>query len=111
MVTFGSNEDKNLKRYQFSREQEKKMKNEIVKNIIMSSKAEMMRSCDFDCLSYLRCVSHPNKQAKYRLNNFLAEGEEESFYCSKCAVNIAKQGIDIEEISALDRRMIMSRRT
>jgi hypothetical protein len=72
------------------------MKNEIVKNIIMSSKAEMMKSCDFDSTNNIKCFSHPNKRAKYRLNNFLAEDEEDSFYCSKCAVNIAKQGIEIE---------------
>jgi hypothetical protein len=28
----------------------------------------------------------------------LSEGEEEMFYCSKCAINLLQQGFPIEEI-------------
>jgi hypothetical protein len=38
-VTSGPIAEKNFKKYQLSRDEERKMKNEIVKNIIMSSKA------------------------------------------------------------------------
>jgi hypothetical protein len=37
-------------------------------------------------------------QAKYRLVSELSEGEEEMFYCSKCAINLLQQGFPIEEI-------------
>ncbi len=73
MVTFGPSEVKNMKRYQLSREEEKKMKNDIVNNIIMNSKAEMMRSCDFEAFGGLNCINHNNKKAKYRLNAVLTE--------------------------------------
>jgi len=72
------------------------MKNEIFNKIIRSSKAEMMKSCDLDQIGTLYCATHNNKRAKYRLDNFLKEGFEEPYFCSKCAVNIAKQGIGIE---------------
>lgn len=56
----------------------------------------MMKSCDLDQIGTLYCATHNNKRAKYRLDNFLKEGFEEPYFCSKCAVNIAKQGIGIE---------------
>ena len=39
-------------------------------------------------------------QAKYRLLSELSEGEEEMFYCSKCAINLLQQNFKIEEIKA-----------
>lgn len=39
----------------------------------MSTKAEMMRSCDFETVGCLVCVNHTNKKAKYRLNADLTE--------------------------------------
>lgn len=41
----------------------------------MKTKAEMMRSCDFDTLGSLICVNHANKKAKYRLNAVLTDEE------------------------------------
>ncbi len=42
----------------------------------MTSKAEMMRSCDFDSNVGLNCINHNNKKAKYRLNAVLTKEEE-----------------------------------
>lgn len=50
------------------------MKNEIVDNIIRSSKAEMMRSCEVESFGGIKCIHHPTKKAKYRLNAAVAEG-------------------------------------
>lgn len=41
-------------------------------------------------------------QAKYRLVSELAVGEEEMFYCSKCAINLLQQGFKIEEMRGED---------
>jgi hypothetical protein len=49
------------------------MKNEIVNDIIMSTKAAIMRSCDFEQAGTLCCFNHKTKKAKYRLNAVLTE--------------------------------------
>lgn len=51
------------------------------------------------------CVNHGAKKvcivvtkAKYRLLSRISEGEDEMFYCSKCAVNLLQQGFKVEEL-------------
>lgn len=41
--------------------------------MIIKTKAQIMRSCDFDTTSSLVCVNHINKKAKYRLNAALTD--------------------------------------
>ncbi|CAK59947.1 unnamed protein product (macronuclear) [Paramecium tetraurelia] len=42
--------------------------------------------------SHLNCLKHPNKKAKY-----YAQNDKRTFFCSKCALNLALKGHKIEE--------------
>lgn len=43
------------------------------------------------------CCVHQSKKAKYHLIN---DNQEENAYCSKCAILLASQGLEIKEIQA-----------
>jgi hypothetical protein len=51
------------------------MKDEIVNNIILNSKAEMMRSWDGNNYGGITCVNHINRKAKYILKSALSDDE------------------------------------
>ena len=79
--------------------EERRLKGEVLDEMMLdTSKRMFSKSWHPPVLSPRSspCVNHPDKKAKYRLLSELSEGEQEMFYCSKCAINLAQRGFKIE---------------